>query len=112
MSNGILVFIEHTAGALNKTSLEAMAAAQQLAGESAVKVSAVVFGAPSLAQEIAAYDLEKVISAEHEKLTEYTPAAYAAALEEVIRATNPNSVIMSHTCLARVGVSVGCEFGQ
>ena len=101
MSNGILVFIEHTAGALNKTSLEAMAAAQQLAGESAVKVSAVVFGAPSLAQEIAAYDLEKVISAEHEKLTEYTPDAYADALEEVIRATNPDSVIMSHTYLAR-----------
>ena len=31
MSQGILVFIEHRAGVLNKTSLEAIAAAQDLA---------------------------------------------------------------------------------
>ncbi len=30
MSNGILVFIEHRNGVLNKTSLEAIAAAQSL----------------------------------------------------------------------------------
>src|ERR1051325_531652 len=101
MSNSILVFIEHKAGTLNKTSLEAIAAAQKLAADIGGKVSAVLFGAPSLAQEIAAYDLEKVISAEHEKLAEYTPDAYADALEQVVRATNPGYVIMSHTYLAR-----------
>src|SRR5256886_9670119 len=101
MSNGILVFIEHKAGALNKTSLEAIAAAQKLGSDTGQKVSAAVLGAPSLANEIAAYDLEKVISAENEKLAEYTPDAYADALEQVIRATNPEYVIMSHTYQAR-----------
>jgi electron transfer flavoprotein alpha subunit len=101
MANGILVFIEHKVGALNKTSLEAIAAAQKLAGDLGAKASAVVLGSSSLANEIASYDLEKVISAENEKLTNYTPDAYADAMEKVIRATNPSYVIMSHTYLAR-----------
>jgi electron transfer flavoprotein alpha subunit len=101
MSNGILVFIEHKAGTLNKTSLEAMAAAQKLASDTNAAASAVVLGSSSLANEIAAYNLEKVISAENEKLTDYTPDAYADALEKVIQATNPSYVIMSHTYLAR-----------
>lgn len=101
MSNGILVFIEHKAGTLNKTSLEAIAAAQKLAADTAQKASAVVLGSPSLAQEIAAYDLEKVISADHEKLADYTPDAYADALEKVVQATDPQYVIMSHTYLVR-----------
>jgi len=50
----ILVFIEHKGGALNKTSLEAIAAAQKLATDSGDKVDAVVLGSSSLAQEIAA----------------------------------------------------------
>ena len=98
---GILVLIEHKAGVLNKTSLEAIAAAQKLGGDIGQKVSAVVLGAPSLANEIAAYELEKIISAENEKLKEYTPDAYADALEQVIRATTPEYVIMSHTYQAR-----------
>jgi electron transfer flavoprotein alpha subunit len=97
----ILVFIEHKGGALNKTSLEAIAAAQKLGSDMGAKVSAVVLGASSLANEIAAYDVEKVISAENDKLADYTPDAYADALEKVIRATNPSYVIMSHTYLAR-----------
>ena len=101
MANGILVFIEHKAGALNKTSLEAIAAAQKLAGDIGQRVSAAVLGAPPLANDIAAYDLEKVISVENDKLADYTPDAYADALEKVIRATNPSYVIMSHTYLAR-----------
>src|SRR2546423_12492577 len=101
MSGGILVFIEHKAGALNKTSLEAIAAAQKLAGDIGQRVSAVVLGAATLANEIAAYDLEKIISAENEKLAEYTPDAYADVLEQVVRATNPEYVILSHTYQAR-----------
>ena len=97
----ILVFIEHKGGTLNKTSLEAIAAAQKLGSDLGAKVSAVVLGASSLSNEIAAYDVEKVISAENDKLADYTPDAYADALEKVIRAINPSYVIMSHTYLAR-----------
>src|SRR5215831_9003824 len=113
MSNGILIFIEHKAGALNKTSLEAIAAAQKLGADIGAKASAAVLGSSSLAQEIASYDLEKVISAENDKLADYTPDAYAAALEQVIRAVNPQYVIMSHTYLARdFAPKVAARFGK
>ena len=103
MSNGILVFIEHKAGALNKTSLEAIAAAQKLAGDTGQQVTAVVpgSGVDSLAQEIAAYDLAKVIKVDHALLADYTPDAYAEAMEQVIRASNPHYVVLSHTYLVR-----------
>src|SRR5437762_12514434 len=101
MSNGILVFIEHKAGALNKTSLEAIAAAQKLAADTEKKCTAVVLGARSLAQDIAAYDLEKVISAEHPQLAEYTPDAHADGMEQGVRAREPPYIIMSHTYQVR-----------
>ncbi len=113
MSNGILIFIEHKAGTLNKTSLEAIAAAQKLGSDLGQKAFAVLLGSPSLAQEIAAYDLEKVISVDDAKLAEYTPDAYAAALEQVVRAVDPQYVIMSHTYLARdFAPKVAARFGK
>jgi electron transfer flavoprotein alpha subunit len=113
MSNGILVFIEHKGGALNKTSLEAIAAAQKLGAETSAKPSAIVLGAPALAPEIAQYDLEKILNVEHAQLADYTPDAYAAALEQVIRATTPQYVIMSHTYLARdFAPKVAARFGK
>src|ERR1044071_4309595 len=98
-----LVFIEHKAGALNKTSLEAIAAAQKLCEGSDAKPTAVVLGsnAEALAKEISAYDLASVINVDNAQLAEYTPDAYAAALEHVVRATDPEYVVMSHTYLVR-----------
>jgi electron transfer flavoprotein alpha subunit len=99
----ILVFIEHKNCTLNKTSLEAITAAQSIAKDLGLKVSAVI---PcdkecSLAQEIAGYDLEKVIVAKNEKLAMYTPDGYADAWEQVIKATNPQYVVMAHTYQVR-----------
>ena len=99
----ILVFIEHKDCVLNKTSLEALAAAQSIGRDLGLKVSAVL---PcdkdcSLAQDIAGYDLEKVIVAKNEKLGTYTPDGYADAWEHVIKATNPQYIVMSHTYQVR-----------
>ena len=99
----ILVFIEHKDCVLNKTSLEAVAAAQSIGKDLGLKVSAVL---PcdkdcALAQEIAGYNLEKVIVAKNEKLGTYTPDGYADAWEQVIKATNPRYVVMSHTYQVR-----------
>ena len=79
----ILVFIEHKNCVLNKTSREAIAAAQSIAKDLGLKVTAVI---PcdkdcTLAKEIAGYDLEKVIIAKNEKLSIYTPDGYADAWE-------------------------------
>jgi electron transfer flavoprotein alpha subunit len=115
MSNGILVFIEHKAGTLNKTSLEAIAAGQKLASETSQSVSAVVLGSgvQSLAQEIAAYELAKLVYVDDPKLADYTPDAYATAFEHVVRAANPQYVIMSHTYLVRdFAPKLAARFGK
>ena len=103
MSNGILVFIEHRNGALNKTSLEAIAAAQSLASQLQEPVTAVIPGADvsALAQEIAAFDLAKVIQAKNEKLAQYTPDGYTDAMERVVRQLDPHLVVFPHTYLVR-----------
>src|SRR5258705_3362086 len=103
MSQGILVFIEHRNGLLNKTSLEAIAAAQSLASQLQQTVSAVIPGADvaALAQEIAAYDLAKLVTATNSKLAEYTPDGYTDAIESVVRKFDPQLVVMPHTYLVR-----------
>ena len=99
----ILVFIEHKDCVLNKTSLEAIAAAQSIGADLGLEVAAVI---PcdrdcSLAQEIAGYDIAKVIVAKNEKLGTYTPDGYTGAFEAVVKATNPEYVVMSHTYQVR-----------
>ena len=111
----ILVFIEHKNCVLNKTSLEAITAAQAIGKDLGLKVSAVI---PcdkdcALAQEIAQYDLEKVIVAKNEKLATYTPDGYADAWEQVIKATNPQYVVMAHTYQVRdFAPKVAARFGR
>jgi electron transfer flavoprotein alpha subunit len=115
MGTGVLVFIEHKAGVLNKTSLEAIAAAQKLSSEVGQTVSAVVLGSgvQALVEEISAYDLIKVIYVDNAQLADYTPDAYAAAMEQVVRASDPQYVIMSHTYLVRdFAPKLAARFGK
>jgi electron transfer flavoprotein alpha subunit len=103
MSNGVLVFIEHRDGVLNKTSLEAIAAAQSLGSQLQQPVTAVIPGAnvDALATDIANYDLAKVIKATNAKLSEYTPDGYSDAIERIVRQLDPQLVVMPHTYLVR-----------
>ena len=103
MENGILVFIEHRNGVLNKTSLEAIASAQDLASQLQQPITAILPGADvsSLAQEIVGYDLAKVVCAINPKLADYTPDGYTDAMERVVRQLDPQLVVMPHTYLVR-----------
>ena len=103
MSSGILVFIENKGGTANRSSFEAIAAAQAFGSQLQQPVSAVVLGADvaALAQEIAAYDIARVIAVNDPKLAEYTPDAYADALEQVVKQTDPNLVFLTHTYQVR-----------
>src|SRR5678815_3320842 len=82
MSNGILVFVEHRGGVFSKHSFEAIAAAQELAGQLQQQVTAVVLGSDSiaLANEVAAYDVSKIVYANNAKLADYTPDGYTDCL--------------------------------
>src|SRR5436305_4319292 len=114
MSNGILVFIEHRQGAINKTSFEAVAAAQQLGAGVGQEVSAVVLGADAgLAQEITGYKMPRVVSAENAKRADYTPDAYVEAFEQVVRAQGPEYVVFPHTYLVRdFAPKLAARFGK
>ncbi|HEU4766414.1 MAG TPA: electron transfer flavoprotein subunit alpha/FixB family protein [Pyrinomonadaceae bacterium] len=103
MSNGILVFIENKGGTANRSSFEAIAAAQAFGSQLQQPVSAVVLGSgvSALAQEIAAYDVARVISVDDPKLAEYTPDAYADALEQVVKQVDPSLVFLTHTYQVR-----------
>src|ERR1043165_3805470 len=115
MSNGLLVFIEHKGGTANRSSIEAIAAAQALRSELGQKVTAVVLGADvaALAQEIAGYDVEKVICATNPKLAEYTPDAYADGMEQIVKQVDPNFVFLTHTYQVRdFAPKLAARFGK
>ncbi|PYS91861.1 MAG: electron transfer flavoprotein subunit alpha/FixB family protein [Acidobacteria bacterium] len=114
MANGILVFAEHRAGAFGKTTFEAMAAGQQLGAALGQPVTAVVLGTDAaLAQEIAGYKLDKVVSVENALLSDYTPDGYADALEQAIKTLAPQFVLMPHTYLVRdCAPKLAARFGR
>ena len=99
----ILVFIEQKNCVLNKTSLEAVTAAQAIGKELGLPVTAVILCDKEcpIAQDIAGYNIENVIVAKNEKLSVYTPDGYTDAWTEVIKAKNPQYVVMSHTYQVR-----------
>src|SRR4030095_236252 len=103
MSQGILLFIEQRDGVLNRTSLEAMVAAQGIASATGEKVSAVVLGKSigGVASEIASRKLASVHTVEDDKIAEYTPDGYVPALKQVIEKLDPRLVILSHTYQVR-----------
>jgi electron transfer flavoprotein alpha subunit len=115
MSDGILVFAEHRVGTINKTSFEAIAAAQSLGAQLQQTVTAVVLGSGvnDVAQEIAAFDVSRVVYAENEKLADYTPDGYTDAMEGVVRGLDPLYVVLPHTYLVRdFAPKLAARFGK
>jgi electron transfer flavoprotein alpha subunit len=103
MSNGILLFIEQRDHALNRSSLEALVAAQRIAADTGDEISAVVLGQGigDVASEVAGRKLKTVYTVEDEKLAEYTPDGYVGALRQVIEKLDPRLIIFSHTYRVR-----------
>jgi len=103
MGSSILIIAEHREGKLNRATWEAIAAGQRLAAQVNGTVSAAClgWGIRALAEELATKRLHEVLLAEDERLAEYTPDGYTAALAEVIRREAPAFVLMSHTYQAR-----------
>ena len=116
MSNEILIFIEHKDGVLNKTSLEAITAAQAFAKELGKSITAVICaagGVDNLVQQVSGYDVSKVIVAQNDKLNTYTPDGYADAMTEAVKSVNPHYVIMAHTYQVRdFAPKLAARFGK
>ena len=111
--SGVLVVLEQRASAkagasgsgseFVPMSLEALAAAQQLAAKLGVGCLAAVVGkdAEALARELGGRKLDKVYAVTHALLEEYTADGYVAALEQLVRQAGAEFVVFPHTYQVR-----------
>jgi electron transfer flavoprotein alpha subunit len=99
----ILLITEQREAVWHKVSFETLAAAQQIVQQTKGTLSGVVIGKDisALATEVAAYQLDDVLTVEHDLLEKYTPDAYALALRQVIENTKPDLVLLPHTYQVR-----------
>src|SRR6266852_8271264 len=101
--SGVLVVMEQRSGSWNRMSLETLAAGMEIAGALGQSCSAAVLGdsVAALAQELSSKKLDKVYAVEHALLKDYTPDAFAAAAEGLIRKAAPSLVLFPHTYQVR-----------
>ena len=101
--SGILAVLEQREGKLHSMSLEALAAAQQIATELGQPVYAVVVGASTqaVAATAAGFEVSKVHALEHALLGDYTADGYTLALKQLIELHRPSYVLFPHTYQVR-----------
>ncbi len=110
----ILIFVEHTGGAPNPASLEALALGQQLAGQVGAPLEAIVIGPGGrpAAESLRDYGVARAHLATDPRLGTYTPEAWAAAVVALIDAARPAAVIAAgsergHEVMAHVAAMTG-----
>jgi len=101
--SGILAILEQRDGALHKSALEAVAAAQKMGADLNLPVFAAVPGSniEAVAQSLAAYKLAKIHAVDHDLLQHYTPDGYTVALKQLIEKHQPRLVVFAHTYQTR-----------
>jgi electron transfer flavoprotein alpha subunit len=95
----ILVVAEQREGKLNRATWESIAAAQQLGD--ALSVAVVGSGISAVASEIAAADVQEVVTIDAPALEPYTPDGFTAALQQAIDQLKPSVVVLPHTYQTR-----------
>ena len=95
----ILVVAEQRAGKLNRASWESVAAAQQLGQP--VTIAVLGSSIAAVAAEIAAAEVQDVVTIDAPALAGYTPDGFTAALTQAIDALKPDVVVLPHTYQTR-----------
>lgn len=90
----ILCLVEHESGAVEPASLEALALGRQLTRETGGPLEAAAVGAPpELAETLRQHGVSALHSIQGERLADYVPEAWAAALDGVVDALAPRVVL-------------------
>src|SRR5262249_39406407 len=99
MANGILVYIEHVDGKINRASYEAVRAAQLIGAQTGREISAVVFGqgVGVIAAEVATKKVKNGYTVESELLKQYPADGNTHAFRQVVEQTRPALALMTHT---------------
>ena len=97
-----MVVAEQRDGTLNRSTWEAVVGGQELAKELGKEVAVLLLGKDikNLADEVAGKGVA-VMAADDEKLADYTPDGYSAAIKQVVEKENPAYVLFSHTYMVR-----------
>src|SRR5204862_7097100 len=95
----ILVVAEHRDGALNRATLETIAAAQKAGGP--IKIAVLGSGVDAVAGQVAVAAAEEVIVVDDPALEHYTADGTVLALAQLIEAEKPERVFLPHTYQAR-----------
>lgn len=97
----VLVFAETKGGQLRGVSLEALGAARRLAGDG--KVEAAVFGSVTepYVGDLGACGADRVYLVRDARLDRYDPETYTQALAQIVKAAQPDMVIIPHTAAGR-----------
>jgi electron transfer flavoprotein alpha subunit len=97
----ILVIAEQRQGKLLRASWEAMAAAQELAGDQPVEALVLGSGVSDAAAELAKAAVAAVHVVDAPALQAYTPDGYVEALRQAIGQLKPSHVVLPHTYQTR-----------
>jgi electron transfer flavoprotein alpha subunit len=99
----ILVIAEQRDGKLNRATWETIVGAQHLSQPSGAPITVLVPGARSaaVASELAAAQINEVVTVEHAALEPYTPDGFTAALQDAITQLSPAHVLLPHTYQTR-----------
>jgi electron transfer flavoprotein alpha subunit len=112
----VLAILEQNQGAWNRTSWETLAAARQIGQELGLPVQAAVAGGEQvsgLAREAASKLADTVFAVPHDLLAAYTPDAFTAAFEQLIRQVEPRYVLLPHTYQVRdYAARLAARFGR
>jgi electron transfer flavoprotein alpha subunit len=95
----ILVVAEQRSGKLNRASWESIAAAQQLGQPMTVAVLGA--GVAGVAAELAAAQVQEIVTIEAPALEPYTPDGFTLALAQAVEQLKPSLVILPHTYQTR-----------
>jgi electron transfer flavoprotein alpha subunit len=101
MAGDIWIVAEHAGGKPKKVTLELIAKARELAGDS--KVVAVVLGSSvgPIGEEIAGYPVDDVVVGEDETLSDYTAEGYLAALKKLADERAPDAIFIAATATGK-----------
>src|ERR1051326_2662090 len=116
----VLVFAEHQKGKFPKSTLIALQAGKEAASKLGGNCLAAVLGSgvDAAAQEAAGYGVTKVLAVDEPAFGNYLADAYAAALEQLVKANEVSLVLATSTALgkdllprvaARLGVAMATD---
>jgi len=99
----ILAIAEQRDGRLNRATWETIAGAQQLAGLATAPIAVLVPGAGGgqVAAELAAAQVQEIVTLDSPALEPYTPDGFTAALQDAIAQLAPAYVLLPHTYQTR-----------